>query len=81
MAVSLAKPDVAPRADFKRGDFGPAVCVVNVSRDRTRTPAAKARTMSHRTARKVKIAQAMAALFIETVFPAPRDAFAPRTAR
>lgn len=46
--------------------------------DRTRTPAAKARTMSTRTARKVKRAQAMAALLMVTLFPAD-NAFAART--
>lgn len=49
--------------------------------DSTRTASSKARTLSRRTARKVKVAQALTALFLETVFPAPSDAFAPRIAR
>lgn len=46
--------------------------------DHTRTAPAKARTLSRRTARKVKHARAMATLFMVTLFPVD-NAFAARS--
>jgi len=46
--------------------------------DHTRTTTAKARTVSRRTARKMRIAAAFANLFLCTVFPAD-NAFASHT--
>jgi len=48
--------------------------------DSSRTAASKARTLSRRTARKVKRAQATAALFLDLMFAPDAPAFA-RTAR
>lgn len=42
-----------------------------MTRDRTRTPIAKARTLSRRQARRLRIMQNSAALFLGIAFPAP----------
>jgi len=49
--------------------------------DSTRTATSKARTLSRRTARKVKHAQAVTMLFLDTVFGPDVSPFSPRTAR
>lgn len=59
MSVNLDKPALSRRAAARAADFPAPVCRV----DMTRTAAARARTLSRRTERRLRIARNAAALF------------------